>query len=73
MEICIYAELAFLEFQIRYAYINSSLLCFAVLSNEFFPKFTSKIITITPLIGVILTTLLCASPVSLHNLLASFS
>lgn len=36
----------------------------AVLSNEFFPKFTSKIVTITPLIGVILTTLLCASPVS---------
>ncbi|XP_016448226.1 sodium/pyruvate cotransporter BASS2, chloroplastic [Nicotiana tabacum] len=34
-----------------------------VLSNEFFPKFTSKIITITPLIGVILTTLLCASPI----------
>ncbi|KAH6794901.1 Sodium Bile acid symporter family [Perilla frutescens var. hirtella] len=32
-----------------------------VLSNEFFPKFTSKIVTITPLIGVILTTLLCAS------------
>lgn len=34
-----------------------------VLSNEFFPKFTSKIVTITPLIGVILTTLLCASPI----------
>ncbi|GER27996.1 sodium Bile acid symporter family [Striga asiatica] len=34
-----------------------------VLSNEFFPKFTSKIITVTPLIGVILTTLLCASPI----------
>ncbi|KAK7264999.1 hypothetical protein RJT34_32614 [Clitoria ternatea] len=34
-----------------------------VLANEFFPKFTSKIITITPLIGVILTTLLCASPI----------
>ncbi|KAF2304585.1 hypothetical protein GH714_034078 [Hevea brasiliensis] len=34
-----------------------------VLSNEFFPKFTSKIITVTPLIGVLLTTLLCASPI----------
>ncbi|PIA65351.1 hypothetical protein AQUCO_00100669v1 [Aquilegia coerulea] len=34
-----------------------------VLANEYFPKFTSKIITITPLIGVILTTLLCASPI----------
>uniref|UniRef100_A0A803MQ70 Uncharacterized protein n=1 Tax=Chenopodium quinoa TaxID=63459 RepID=A0A803MQ70_CHEQI len=34
-----------------------------VLANEFFPKFTAKIITITPLIGVILTTLLCASPI----------
>ncbi|KAK9268982.1 hypothetical protein L1049_000749 [Liquidambar formosana] len=34
-----------------------------VLSNEFFPKFTSKIVTLTPLIGVILTTLLCASPI----------
>ncbi|KAK7330181.1 hypothetical protein VNO77_24368 [Canavalia gladiata] len=34
-----------------------------VLANEFFPKFTSKIITFTPLIGVILTTLLCASPI----------
>ncbi|XWS71980.1 hypothetical protein CRYUN_Cryun02cG0001400 [Craigia yunnanensis] len=37
---------------------------FGVLSNEFFPKFTSKIISVTPLIGVILTTLLCASPIS---------
>lgn len=37
----------------------------AVLLNEFFPKFTAKIITVTPLIGVVLTTLLCASPVSL--------
>ncbi|KAL2338312.1 hypothetical protein Fmac_012758 [Flemingia macrophylla] len=36
-----------------------------VLANEFFPKFTSKIITVTPLIGVILTTLLCASPIGL--------
>ncbi|CAI8610228.1 unnamed protein product [Vicia faba] len=34
-----------------------------VLANEFFPKFTSKIITVTPLIGVVLTTLLCASPI----------
>ncbi|XP_047337331.1 sodium/pyruvate cotransporter BASS2, chloroplastic [Impatiens glandulifera] len=34
-----------------------------VLSNEYFPQFTSRIITITPLIGVILTTLLCASPI----------
>lgn len=34
-----------------------------VLSNEYFPKFTSRIITVTPLIGVILTTLLCASPI----------
>ncbi|CAN0841723.1 Sodium/pyruvate cotransporter BASS2, chloroplastic [Linum grandiflorum] len=34
-----------------------------VLANEFFPKFTAKIISITPLIGVILTTLLCASPI----------
>ncbi|KAL6501617.1 Sodium/pyruvate cotransporter bass2, chloroplastic [Orobanche gracilis] len=34
-----------------------------VLLNEFVPMFTSKINTITPLIGVILTTLLCASPI----------
>ncbi|KAK4604278.1 hypothetical protein RGQ29_012682 [Quercus rubra] len=34
-----------------------------VLANEYFPKFTSKIVTVTPLIGVILTTLLCASPI----------
>ncbi|KAF9617038.1 hypothetical protein IFM89_033108 [Coptis chinensis] len=34
-----------------------------VLANEYFPKFTSKIIAVTPLIGVILTTLLCASPI----------
>lgn len=34
-----------------------------VLANELFPKITSKIITVTPLIGVILTTLLCASPI----------
>ncbi|XP_014509870.1 sodium/pyruvate cotransporter BASS2, chloroplastic isoform X1 [Vigna radiata var. radiata] len=36
-----------------------------VLANEFFPKFTSKIIIVCPLIGVILTTLLCASPIGL--------
>ncbi|KAG7989078.1 hypothetical protein I3843_03G219600 [Carya illinoinensis] len=36
-----------------------------VLANELFPKFTSKIVTVTPLIGVILTTLLCASPIGL--------
>lgn len=40
------------------------LLHVTVLANEFFPKFTSKISSVTPLIGVILTTLLCASPVS---------
>ncbi|XP_010541877.1 PREDICTED: sodium/pyruvate cotransporter BASS2, chloroplastic-like isoform X2 [Tarenaya hassleriana] len=34
-----------------------------VLSNEFFPKFTSKITTVTPLISVILTTLLWTSPI----------
>lgn len=34
-----------------------------VLSHEYFPKFTNKIITFTPLIGVLLTTLLCASPI----------
>ncbi|KAL1373063.1 hypothetical protein HN51_003077 [Arachis hypogaea] len=34
-----------------------------VLANEYFPKFTAKIITVMPLIGVILTTLLCASPI----------
>ncbi|KAL6556887.1 Sodium/pyruvate cotransporter bass2, chloroplastic [Orobanche hederae] len=34
-----------------------------VILNEFVPRFTSKINTITPLIGVILTTLLCASPI----------
>ncbi|KAG0461507.1 hypothetical protein HPP92_021804 [Vanilla planifolia] len=34
-----------------------------VLSHEYFPKFTEQIITVTPLIGVILTTLLCASPI----------
>ena len=40
------------------------MLYLAVLANEFFPKFTSKIIIVCPLIGVVLTTLLCASPVS---------
>lgn len=34
-----------------------------VLLHEYFPKFTNKIITFTPLIGVLLTTLLCASPI----------
>ncbi|ERM97056.1 probable sodium/metabolite cotransporter BASS2, chloroplastic [Amborella trichopoda] len=34
-----------------------------VLAHEYFPKFTEKIITLTPLIGVVLTTLLCASPI----------
>ncbi|KAJ7534850.1 hypothetical protein O6H91_12G006600 [Diphasiastrum complanatum] len=34
-----------------------------VLAHEYFPKFTEKIITVTPLIGVLLTTLLCASPI----------
>ncbi|XP_010914977.2 probable sodium/metabolite cotransporter BASS2, chloroplastic [Elaeis guineensis] len=34
-----------------------------VLSHEYFPKFTERMITLTPLIGVILTTLLCASPI----------
>ncbi|EMS55498.1 putative sodium-dependent transporter yocS [Triticum urartu] len=34
-----------------------------VLAHEYFPKFTERIISITPLIGVILTTLLCASPI----------
>lgn len=34
-----------------------------VLSHEYFPKFTEKLTTFTPLVGVILTTLLCASPI----------
>ncbi|EES01163.1 hypothetical protein BDA96_03G256700 [Sorghum bicolor] len=34
-----------------------------VLAHEYFPKFTEHIITVTPLIGVLLTTLLCASPI----------
>ncbi|CAA7409931.1 unnamed protein product [Spirodela intermedia] len=34
-----------------------------VLAHEYFPKVTERIITFTPLIGVILTTLLCASPI----------
>ncbi|XP_039143659.1 sodium/pyruvate cotransporter BASS2, chloroplastic [Dioscorea cayenensis subsp. rotundata] len=36
-----------------------------VLLHEYFPKFTKKIITLMPLIGVVLTTLLCASPIGL--------
>ncbi|OAE34683.1 hypothetical protein AXG93_230s1070 [Marchantia polymorpha subsp. ruderalis] len=35
-----------------------------VAAHEFFPKIVEKIIVITPLIGVVLTTLLCASPSS---------
>ncbi|RZS10263.1 hypothetical protein BHM03_00041454 [Ensete ventricosum] len=42
-------------------------LSLTVLSHEYFPKFTDRIITLTPLIGVILTTLLCASPVSMRD------
>jgi len=42
----------------------------AVLLNEVFPAFTKKITVLTPLIGVVLTTLLCASPVSLTSLRA---
>ncbi|BBN20190.1 bile acid:Na+ symporter, BASS family [Marchantia polymorpha subsp. ruderalis] len=34
-----------------------------VAAHEFFPKIVEKIIVITPLIGVVLTTLLCASPI----------
>ncbi|KAL6842645.1 hypothetical protein ACP4OV_027489 [Aristida adscensionis] len=34
-----------------------------VVANECFPSFTKRIISVTPLIGVILTTLLCASPI----------
>ncbi|XP_066314639.1 probable sodium/metabolite cotransporter BASS2, chloroplastic [Miscanthus floridulus] len=34
-----------------------------VLAHEYFPKFTERIITVTPLFGVLLTTLLCASPI----------
>ncbi|KAK3161410.1 hypothetical protein QOZ80_1BG0076750 [Eleusine coracana subsp. coracana] len=34
-----------------------------VLANEYFPKFTKSISFLTPLIGVVLTTLLCASPI----------
>lgn len=34
-----------------------------VLAHEMFPKFTEKIITVTPLVGVVMTTLLCASPI----------
>ncbi|KAH7433961.1 hypothetical protein KP509_07G094800 [Ceratopteris richardii] len=34
-----------------------------VLAHEYFPSFTEKLTTITPLVGVLLTTLLCASPI----------
>ncbi|WVZ69483.1 hypothetical protein U9M48_018259 [Paspalum notatum var. saurae] len=34
-----------------------------VLAHEYFTEFTEKIISVTPLIGVLLTTLLCASPI----------
>lgn len=34
-----------------------------VLAHEMFPKIVEKIITVTPLVGVIMTTLLCASPI----------
>lgn len=34
-----------------------------VLSHEYFPKVTEKLTAVTPLVGVILTTLLCASPI----------
>eukprot|EP00250_Pteridium_aquilinum_P005683 c15739_g1_i1 orf=471-1700(-) len=34
-----------------------------VLAHEYFPKVTEKITAFTPLVGVILTTLLCASPI----------
>lgn len=34
-----------------------------VLSHEYFPNVTEKLTTFTPLVGVILTTLLCASPI----------
>eukprot|EP00850_Spirogloea_muscicola_P020240 SM000210S06754 [mRNA] locus=s210:123908:127657:- [translate_table: standard] len=34
-----------------------------VLANEFLPRFTEKIKFLTPLVGVVLTTLLCASPI----------
>eukprot|EP00897_Mesotaenium_endlicherianum_P010678 jgi/Mesen1/9639/ME000067S09030 len=34
-----------------------------VLANEFLPSLTRKITSFTPLIGVVLTTLLCASPI----------
>jgi hypothetical protein len=38
---------------------------YAVLAHEHFHKFTEHIITVMPLIGVLLTTLLCTSPISL--------
>ncbi|CAK9870587.1 unnamed protein product [Sphagnum jensenii] len=34
-----------------------------VLAHELFPSIVEKIITVTPLVGVIMTTLLCASPI----------
>ncbi len=34
-----------------------------VLAHELFPTVVEKIITVTPLVGVIMTTLLCASPI----------
>jgi BASS family bile acid:Na+ symporter len=34
-----------------------------VVAHEMFPKIVEKIITVTPLVGVIMTTLLCASPI----------
>lgn len=34
-----------------------------VLAHEYFPKVTEKLTAVTPLVGVILTTLLCASPI----------
>ncbi|KAG0572939.1 hypothetical protein KC19_VG136000 [Ceratodon purpureus] len=34
-----------------------------VVAHEMFPNFVEKIITVTPLVGVVMTTLLCASPI----------
>eukprot|EP00270_Netrium_digitus_P018469 TRINITY_DN7038_c0_g1_i4.p1 TRINITY_DN7038_c0_g1~~TRINITY_DN7038_c0_g1_i4.p1 ORF type:complete len:450 (+),score=92.74 TRINITY_DN7038_c0_g1_i4:61-1350(+) len=36
---------------------------FGVLMNEWFPAFTKRITIFTPLVGVLLTTMLCASPI----------
>ncbi|XP_074575305.1 putative sodium/metabolite cotransporter BASS2, chloroplastic [Curcuma longa] len=52
------AGLAITTWEILLVPINIGLL-----ANEYFPKFTKRISTLTPLIGVILTTLLCASPI----------